>query len=176
MNVSGHLLLALANSIWQSALLATAAWLVLRCIRHSTAALRYALWSAVLVATAILPFIDMDLPARTVLVSAPAPAQRTTLRPAVVPAPAVHFAKQPAPRETTALGKFTQTGAAVAAADAHVKVESSPVSPAPAILTMSALRSAAGVTESWLSRNAIFFLVAYALVASAMTLRLCFGL
>ena len=177
MNVSGHLLLALANSVWQSALLATAAWLVLRCIRHSTAALRYALWSAVLVATAMLPFIDMDLPARIVLVSAPAPAQATTLRPAVFPAPAVHFANQPVPPENPALGKITaHTGAAVAAADPHMNVESSPVSPAPAVLTMSALRSAAGVTESWLSRNAIFFLVAYALVASLMTLRVCFGL
>ncbi|HEV2878819.1 MAG TPA: M56 family metallopeptidase [Candidatus Eremiobacteraceae bacterium] len=61
MSILHHLLWALVNSIWQSTTLAALVFIALRLVRRSTAAQRYAIWSAVLVACALLPAVDLAL-------------------------------------------------------------------------------------------------------------------
>ena len=59
-----HLFWAILNSLWQSAALAGIVFVLLR-IWRSTAAQRYVVWGAVLFVCALLPLIDLALPART---------------------------------------------------------------------------------------------------------------
>lgn len=61
MSILLHIFWALANSIWQSAALAAIVFAVLRCMRRTTAGQRYAVWGAVLVASALLPAVDFAL-------------------------------------------------------------------------------------------------------------------
>jgi beta-lactamase regulating signal transducer with metallopeptidase domain len=61
MSILHHLIWALVNSIWQSATLGALVFIALRTVRRSTAAQRYAIWSAVLVACAVLPAVDLAL-------------------------------------------------------------------------------------------------------------------
>ncbi len=56
-----HVVWALLNSIWQSAALAALVFLSLKAVPRSTAAQRYAIWCAVLAATALLPFANFVL-------------------------------------------------------------------------------------------------------------------
>src|SRR5256885_17163291 len=76
------ILLAILNSLWQSAILAAAVWLLLKFARGTNAATRHAVWWAVLAIAIALPLI----PPR-----APAPI------PAALPEPAAAFALEPAP-------------------------------------------------------------------------------
>jgi beta-lactamase regulating signal transducer with metallopeptidase domain len=68
-----HVLWALANALWQSAAVAILVGLSLRFIPRTTAAQRYALWLAVLVAAALLPIADLAMPSRTIAVPVKAP-------------------------------------------------------------------------------------------------------
>ena len=61
---------AFANSIWQSAVIAALAWAVLGAARRASAALRCIVWSGVLVAVALLPALDIAMPASVVRVAA----------------------------------------------------------------------------------------------------------
>ncbi len=54
---------SLLNSVWQSIILFGAVWLVTRIARRSSAATRYALWFAVLIAAIALPAIDFAIAA-----------------------------------------------------------------------------------------------------------------
>lgn len=74
MNLFAHAVWAAANALWQSAALAAVAWGTLRCLSRPSAALRYAVWGAVLVAAALLPVVDFALPARVASIPAFAPA------------------------------------------------------------------------------------------------------
>ena len=58
MSILHHIVWALINSIWQSAALAVCVFAGLRLAGRSTAAQRYAVWAAVLVACATLPALD----------------------------------------------------------------------------------------------------------------------
>jgi hypothetical protein len=87
-----HLFWALANSIWQSAALAGLVHVAIRAMRGTTAALRYALWGAVLIACAVLPIVNLALPARTYMLPAARYAETESTRPhPVVPATVSHF-------------------------------------------------------------------------------------
>jgi hypothetical protein len=55
MNTLSTVLMALMNSLWQSALLAALVWLALRFARRVSAATRFAIWWAALGVVAILP-------------------------------------------------------------------------------------------------------------------------
>ena len=70
MNPVAHLLWAVVNSLWQSAVIALMAYGALRAARPNTAALRYAVWSVVLAATAVLPAINLFEPAPVVALPA----------------------------------------------------------------------------------------------------------
>ena len=68
-----HLFWALFNALWQSAAVALAVGIVLRFIPRTTAAQRYAMWFAVLVAAALLPVADLLVPSHTIAVTVRAP-------------------------------------------------------------------------------------------------------
>ncbi len=56
-----HVVWALLNSIWQTAVLALAVWGLTKAVSRSTAAQRYATWSAALAAALLLPFANFAL-------------------------------------------------------------------------------------------------------------------
>jgi bla regulator protein blaR1 len=66
-----HAAWAVFNSLWQGAVIAAIAWTVLRSVRRASAAIRYHVWSAVLVATLALPAINAAMPQRVVVVAPP---------------------------------------------------------------------------------------------------------
>ena len=68
-----HLFWALFNALWQSAAVALAVGIVLRFIPRTTAAQRYAMWFAVLVAATLLPVADLLVPSHTIAVTVRAP-------------------------------------------------------------------------------------------------------
>lgn len=75
-----HVLWAIANALWQSAAIAAIVGAGLRFTPRTTAAQRYALWCAVLVAAALLPVANLAMPSRTIAlpVQAPPPAPVVT--------------------------------------------------------------------------------------------------
>ncbi len=85
-----HLFWALFNALWQSAAVALAVGIALRFIPRTTAAQRYAMWFAVLVAAALLPIADLLIPSHTIAVTVTAPRARVVATAlADVQAPAV---------------------------------------------------------------------------------------
>ena len=68
-----HLFWAMINALWQSAAIAVSVGAALRFIPRTTAAQRYALWCAVLVAAALLPIADLAMPSRTIALPVNAP-------------------------------------------------------------------------------------------------------
>lgn len=68
-----QLLGLLANNLWEGAVIALAAWAVLRTARDANATTRYAVWSCALAATLILPI------ATTLAVGKPAPVTTTDI-------------------------------------------------------------------------------------------------
>lgn len=55
---------ALVTALWQGVALATAAWVCLRLVQRTTAALRFGLWAGVLLLVCMLPFMEgVSLPA-----------------------------------------------------------------------------------------------------------------
>jgi beta-lactamase regulating signal transducer with metallopeptidase domain len=68
-----HLFWAMINALWQSAAIAAIVGAALRFIPRTTAAQRYALWCAVLVAAALLPIADLAMPSRTIALPVNAP-------------------------------------------------------------------------------------------------------
>jgi beta-lactamase regulating signal transducer with metallopeptidase domain len=68
-----HLFWAMINALWQSAAIAVTVGAALRFIPRTTAAQRYALWCAVLVAAALLPIADLAMPSRTIALPVNAP-------------------------------------------------------------------------------------------------------
>jgi hypothetical protein len=88
-------LLAILNTLWQSAAIAAGVWLLLKLARRTNAATRHAVWWAALTMIAILPAIlrraaVIAQASATPLefVSAPAPVQAPDLPPLHEPAPA----------------------------------------------------------------------------------------
>jgi beta-lactamase regulating signal transducer with metallopeptidase domain len=61
-----HVFWALLNALWQSAAIALTVGAGLRFIPRTTAAQRYVMWCAVLVAAALLPIADLAMPSRTI--------------------------------------------------------------------------------------------------------------
>jgi beta-lactamase regulating signal transducer with metallopeptidase domain len=61
-----HVFWALVNALWQSAAIASIVGTGLRFIPRTTAAQRYVMWCAVLVAAALLPIADLAMPSRTI--------------------------------------------------------------------------------------------------------------
>jgi bla regulator protein blaR1 len=61
-----HVFWALINALWQSAAIASIVGAGLRFIPRTTAAQRYVMWCAVLVAAALLPIADLAMPSRTI--------------------------------------------------------------------------------------------------------------
>ncbi len=87
-----HIFWATANALWQSAVIAVIVAVSLRVIPRTTAAQRYALWFAVLVAAALLPIADLAMPSRTIAVpvnAPPAPVQRVVTQVSHVVAPPI---------------------------------------------------------------------------------------
>ncbi len=84
-----HLFWAIINALWQSAAIAVTVGAALRFIPRTTAAQRYALWCAVLVAAALLPIADLAMPSRTIALPVNAPPVPVVARVVseVVPAP-----------------------------------------------------------------------------------------
>src|SRR5579859_6868121 len=80
-----HAAWAIVNSIWQGAVVAGIAWMALRLARRASAAVRYYVWAAVLVAAFVLPIINLFVPERIILI-APAVARESQV--AANPAPA----------------------------------------------------------------------------------------
>jgi beta-lactamase regulating signal transducer with metallopeptidase domain len=68
-----HLFWAMVNALWQSAAIAVTVGAALRFTPRTTAAQRYALWCAVLVAAALLPIADLAMPSRTIALPVNAP-------------------------------------------------------------------------------------------------------
>ncbi len=68
-----HLFWAMINALWQSAAIALTVGAALRFIPRTTAAQRYALWCAVLLAAALLPIADLAMPSRTIALPVNAP-------------------------------------------------------------------------------------------------------
>lgn len=68
-----HLFWAMSSALWQSAAIAVTVGAALRFIPRTTAAQRYALWCAVLVAAALLPIADLAMPSRTIALPVNAP-------------------------------------------------------------------------------------------------------
>jgi beta-lactamase regulating signal transducer with metallopeptidase domain len=96
-----HVFWALANALWQSAAVAILVGLSLRFIPRTTAAQRYALWLAVLVAAALLPIADLAMPSRTIAVPVNAPpppvVARVVTRVSQVVAPPIDVRRAAAP-------------------------------------------------------------------------------
>jgi beta-lactamase regulating signal transducer with metallopeptidase domain len=61
-----HVLWAMINALWQSAAIAVIVGTSLRFTPRTTAAQRYVMWCAVLVAAALLPIADLAMPSRTI--------------------------------------------------------------------------------------------------------------
>ena len=64
-----HAAWAIFNSVWQGAVVATIAWAALRMYRRASAAVRYHVWGAVLVAALALPAINLLVPERVIEVA-----------------------------------------------------------------------------------------------------------
>ncbi len=64
-----HAAWAILNSIWQGAVVAGIAWMALRLARRASAAVRYYVWAAVLVAALVLPVINLLVPQRTIMIA-----------------------------------------------------------------------------------------------------------
>ncbi|HYK54638.1 MAG TPA: M56 family metallopeptidase [Candidatus Eremiobacteraceae bacterium] len=70
-----HAAWAILNSIWQAGVVAAVAWIALRMYRRASAAVRYYVWGAVLVAALVLPVINLLVPERVIEI-APAVAKQ----------------------------------------------------------------------------------------------------
>jgi beta-lactamase regulating signal transducer with metallopeptidase domain len=88
------------NAIWQSAALALFAWLALRFIGRVPAAARYSVWTAVLVAVAILPIVNLLTPAHPLVSATTAPAKVTTAQSTIALTAALAAAHPRAPIAT----------------------------------------------------------------------------
>ena len=92
------ILLAVLNSLWQSALLAAAVWLVLRVARGTDAATRQALWWATLAVAIALPLIpprQPETPSAPATAIAAAPIEPEPPAPEPVASPAQNQAALP---------------------------------------------------------------------------------
>lgn len=100
-----HAAWAIVNSIWQGAVIAGTAWTALRLARRASAAVRYYVWAAVLVAALVLPIINLFAPERIITVvpvvvnlSQDATTQASAVHPDVpIRMPARYVATRPAP-------------------------------------------------------------------------------
>jgi bla regulator protein blaR1 len=159
MNAFAHLLWAVANSLWQSALIATLAWASLRCIRTSSAALRYAVWSVVLLACAVLPAVNAAEPAPVVLISSQAPVSYKLTDVSLKASPAHAAASKPV--------HFSVTAAAFRATE----TKKHPQPQRAAVWTSEAAASAA----AWMSARAFVAVWVWIAIASLLFVRLGAG-
>ncbi len=185
MNMAWHVVWALGNSLWQSALIALVAAVALKFFRKSTAALRYGIWGAVLLSTAVLPVIDLAIPAPTVEL------QTLSTGSTWSSAPVAHAAPMPAALDARQTGLKSIGTSPVVSAHATVPSasaawhESAPgtadASPASASATMwttvghAAARGALFVREAS-ERVAPVALWIWTICAALLVLRLGFGL
>jgi beta-lactamase regulating signal transducer with metallopeptidase domain len=150
-----HLFWAILNSLWQSAALAGIAFVALR-VRRSTAAQRYAVWAAVLLACAILPMVDLVVPVRTFSIRSAPAAKPVAASPVTF---TVHAPSGIAP--TLALS-------------ARSPVSSMSLPPPPTMLPVPTPLPT--IASRWLQeRLADAFIVAWCIVAFALVLRLVAG-
>ncbi len=185
MNMAWHVVWALGNSLWQSALIALVAAVALKFFRKSTAALRYGIWGAVLLSTAVLPVIDLAIPAPTVEL------QTLSTGSTWSSAPVAHAAPVPAALDARQTGLKSIGTSPVVSAHATVPAasaawhESAPgtadASPASAFAAMwttvghAAARVALFVREAS-ERVAPVALWIWTICAALLVLRLGFGL
>jgi beta-lactamase regulating signal transducer with metallopeptidase domain len=85
-----HVFWAMINALWQSAAIALIVGTSLRFIPRTTAAQRYVMWCAVLVAAALLPIADLAMPSRTIALPVsepPSPVVARVVSDVVLPQP-----------------------------------------------------------------------------------------
>jgi bla regulator protein blaR1 len=85
-----HVFWAMINALWQSAAIALIVGTGLRFIPRTTAAQRYVMWCAVLVAAALLPIADLAMPSRTIALPVsepPSPVVARVVSDVVLPQP-----------------------------------------------------------------------------------------
>ncbi len=85
-----HVFWAMINALWQSAAIALIVGSSLRFIPRTTAAQRYVMWCAVLVAAALLPIADLAMPSRTIALPVsepPSPVVARVVSDVVLPQP-----------------------------------------------------------------------------------------
>ncbi|HET9341878.1 MAG TPA: M56 family metallopeptidase [Candidatus Eremiobacteraceae bacterium] len=105
-----HAAWAIVNSIWQGAVIAAIAWTALRLARRASAAVRYYVWAAVLVAALVLPIINLFAPERIITI-APEVAKQAQDVPTQPSAVHASVSVAPAPRQTVTHADLATTNA-----------------------------------------------------------------
>lgn len=164
MNAFAHLVSAMGNSLWQSAIVGMLAWGVLRCVRRSTAALRYAVWCGVLVAAAVLPVVNAMMPVATVgVVRVSTQPVESAFRVISVP---IH-AKHPAVPPAATAWKYYDVGTTQPTGQQPPKLD--------AAQALAATIAFAERSTQWLSQRASVLVYIWAIAATLLLVRLGAG-
>src|SRR5580700_11292431 len=113
---SAFLLTVLGNSLWQGALIAAAAWLVLRTARGANATTRHAVLVAALLGVLVLPVLTTGM----AFMQRPASGAAASSN---------HAAAQPLPRHATATLPGGHAAPPLSAASGHVVPQQPPARP-----------------------------------------------
>lgn len=164
-----HVVWALLNSVWQSALLTALVFGATKVVRRSTAGQRYALWSAVVVATLLLPLANLTFTRFSIHSQVSLPAATTLAAPTrtLVAQPRIQAPKQVAlvERATQGSTRWSDSTTGVSTVTAVAPASSNP-------------------THGWIVQIAqaivagrfdIFALMAWILVADLLIIRLAIG-
>ena len=176
MITQSHAAWAMFNSLWQGAVIAAVAWVVFRFFRRASAAIRYHVWGAVLVATLVLPAINAAMPQRIVVVTpSPAAAHRPASDRRAVQATTIAVQ----PKVFTARGAAADAGTptAVRTAGSSGKPAASISSIAPALREAEAGFDAAAIAAGrWAQSKLPFAFGAWLIIAAILFARLGWGL
>ena len=166
MNTFVHIVWAIANSVWQSAIVGAVAWIALLGVRRTAAAVRYAVWCTVLLAAVALPVVNIAL--KLHVVAAPAP------QPAVVTQPAWRAYQVPPPHSNHSARVLSETPAL------HYRIEqvnAKTIAPQP--VRPNWFETVVGIfarIATWASEHAGAIVGAWALIAGLLLAKLAGGL
>lgn len=196
MITQSHVAWAIFNSLWQGGVIAAAAWVVLRFFRRASAAVRYYVWSAVLVASVALPAINAAMPERVVLVApaaapsavhsaletrsgavhAPVTVEHVASTSKVVPKPDPAAARVvPAPATRAALQRPIATTTRTDETASAGAARSWPIEPA-LRQAEGSIASFAVASGAWLQAALPFAFAAWLVIAATLFARLALGL
>lgn len=192
-----HAAWAIFNSIWQGAVIAAAAWVALSIYRRASAAIRYYVWGAVLVAALVLPAINLLVPERIIEVAPAVPKQLVNASHAVYNVEGATSARvgandaiirSDAPTTQQAVSIRTQTHTAPSrphTASAASAKSAKPSDSIPAIVgtvreelgrAISAIDLIAIAAGQWMQSRIAFAFAAWLAVAGSLFARLGWGL